>query len=112
MHSCLRMYELIIIIAQYIKYSGSWKNADLLAFILTCHTICFPALDILWEELDDPHPLAYLFQSTVIVRKENRGVMDPQMPRGLRFDQWKGDLVRNTIYHQRYYLLTVGNRSI
>ncbi|KAK7689727.1 hypothetical protein QCA50_006366 [Cerrena zonata] len=88
MHRCLAVLDLILLIACQIKANGSWKSADLLAFILTCRTICYPALDILWEELEDPYPLIYLFPE-ISVMKEDQGLMFPDaLLRVLNFMFW------------------------
>ncbi|KAK7676123.1 hypothetical protein QCA50_020908 [Cerrena zonata] len=88
MHRCLAVLDLILLIARQIKANGSWKSADLLAFILTCRTICYPALDILWEELEDPHPLIYLFPE-ISVMKEDQGLLFPDAPPRADSDEWK-----------------------
>lgn len=69
MHRCLNIPELVVQIARYLKMPSSRTSIacqDLLAFVLACQFFCEIGLDILWEVLYSPSPLAYVLPSATL----------------------------------------------
>ncbi|KAF8555295.1 hypothetical protein OG21DRAFT_920171 [Imleria badia] len=60
MHHALQIQEIILNIFGYCSLPGfSWeRHTDLPALARTCHAFKEPALNLLWEKLADPSPLA------------------------------------------------------
>ena len=56
MHHALQIQEILLLIFYHCRHSR--VTSDLPALARTCRAFKEPALDVLWEELDDPSPLA------------------------------------------------------
>ncbi|KAK7692700.1 hypothetical protein QCA50_004333 [Cerrena zonata] len=64
MHNCLKIGELLLMIARNLLLTGD--KHDLLSFVLTCHIFLGPGLDVLWEKIDSPHLLLSIFPGNSI----------------------------------------------
>ncbi|KAF8550074.1 hypothetical protein OG21DRAFT_1514495 [Imleria badia] len=60
MHHALEIPEILLSIFQHCCSSAKWRDdiSDLVSLAGTCRAFKQPALDVLWEELDDLSPLA------------------------------------------------------
>ncbi|KAF8550073.1 hypothetical protein OG21DRAFT_1488050 [Imleria badia] len=60
MHHALEIQEILLNIFQHCYSPGRWKDttSDLASLARTCRAFREPALDVLWEDLDDLSPLA------------------------------------------------------
>ncbi|GJE85278.1 hypothetical protein PsYK624_013570 [Phanerochaete sordida] len=83
MHPCLSIAELVRHIA---SYHDEKTHAPQLNFGLTCRAFYEPAMDALWEALeDDIEPLLRLLPEHVLSQHERYGLMIGQAPQG---DEW------------------------
>ena len=67
MHNALEIQEILLNIFGHCRLPMHGKLAsDLPALARTCRAFKEPALDVLWEELYDPSPLAQCLPTTVL----------------------------------------------
>ena len=68
MHHALEIQEILLNIFGHCRrplMQGSMRGSDLPALARTCRTFKEPALDVLWEELRNPYPLAQCLLAVV-----------------------------------------------